>query len=288
MRPLLAMGDLVLDVVARVKDQMEVDTDTPGQIRSTPGGSAANVAVWTARLGGPVRFVGRVGNDLLGRALVYDLQQEGVETFVRLDEINPTAVLILFSQGTQRHMMVPSGANHFFDLEDVPVEAIRSAGWIHLTGYSYFWPATERAAERVMEIARTARVPVSFDPSSAGFIRRRGLMIPAGVQVLVPNLEEAQVLTGCTQASQAAHKLGQTVPIVAVKLGAEGALVQENGLQTLVPAATPPGEVLDTTGAGDAWAAAFLYQLRSGFSAVEAARKANLLAAQVVTRMGAR
>lgn len=288
MKPLLAIGDLVLDVVASVAHQMEVDTDTPGQVRSAPGGSAANMAVWTARLGSPVRFVGRVGNDLLGRALVDDLRQEGVEPFVRLDDSHPTAVLVLFSQGTQRHMMVPSGANHFLDVEDVPVEAVRSAGWVHLTGYSYFWQASARAAQRVLEIARETGTPISFDPSSAGFIRRRGLKVPEGVEVLLPNLEEAQVLTGCMDEGQAARRLGETVPIVAVKLGPKGTLIHDRGVQTLVPPAVPADEVLDTTGAGDAWAAAFVQGLRNGLGAVEAARAANVLGAHVVTRVGAR
>jgi len=288
MKPLLAIGDLVLDVVARVSHQMEVDTDTPGQVRSAPGGSAANVAVWTARLGSPARFVGRVGNDMLGRALVNDLRTEGVDPFVRLDDSNPTAVLVLFSQGTQRHMMVPSGANHFLDVEDVPVQAVQSAGWVHLTGYSYFWQAPIRAAELVVAIARKERIPISFDPSSAGFIRRRGLKVPVGVEVLLPNLEEAQVLTGCADAGQAAKLLGESVPIVAVKLGPQGALVHDRGVQTLVPPAAPEGEVLDATGAGDAWAAAFLHELRNGQNAVEAAHRANRLGSRVVTRLGAR
>ncbi len=288
LKPLLVMGDLVLDVVARVADQMEIDTDTPGQVRSAPGGSAANMAVWTARLGSPVQFVGRVGDDLLGRALVDDLRNEGVEPFVRMDDSNPTAVLVLFSQGTHRHMMVPSGANHFLDLADVPEEAVRSAGWVHLTGYSYFWPATSRAADRIVAIARDAGIPISFDPSSAGFIRRRGLTVPRGVEVLVPNLQEAQVLASCTDASQAANMLGQTVPVVVVKLGPQGALVHDRGVQTLVPPAVPAGEVVDTTGAGDAWAAAFVHAIRSGVGAVEAAQRANALGAHVVTQMGAR
>jgi ribokinase len=75
---------------------------------------------------------------------------------------------------------------------------------------------------------------------------------------------------------------------VAVKLGPEGALIHDRGVQTLVPPAVPAGEVLDTTGAGDAWAAAFLHRVRNGVGAVEAARAANILGAHVVTRMGAR
>lgn len=278
----------MLDVIAQVDGSLESDTDTPGDVASAPGGSAANFAVWTARLGSPVRFAGRVGDDLLGRALAADMGQEGVESYIALDPARPTAVLVLLAEGTHRHMMIPRGANHFLDVGDIPVEAVRTAGWVHLKGYSFFWEATTRAAEHVLAIAREAAIPISFDPSSAGFIRRRGLRVPEGVQVLTPNADEALALTGCTDIDQAARLLGETVPLVAVKLGAEGALLCQNGTLTRVPAAPLDGPVVDTVGAGDAWDAAFIKALRENRAPAGAALIANRLAAQIVTRMGAR
>lgn len=138
MLPLFTFGDLVLDVIAQSESHLEHDTDTPGEVRSAPGGSDANFATWYARLGGSCRFAGRVGDDLLGRALRDHLQAEGVEPFITLDPQHPTAVLVLFTQGSQRHMMVPSGASHFLEPVDLPESAIRSAGWLHITGYSFF------------------------------------------------------------------------------------------------------------------------------------------------------
>ncbi|MDB4896421.1 MAG: putative sugar kinase [Firmicutes bacterium] len=288
MLPLFTFGDLVLDVVARVEGHMDMDTDTEGEVRPAPGGSAANFAVWAARLGAAVRFAGRVGDDMLGRALVADLRRERVEPFVVHDPERPTAVLVLFAQGTQRHMMVPRGANHHFSAADVPEEALRTAGWLHVTGYSFFWEATTTAAERALDLAREAGIPVSFDPSSAGFIRRRGLKLPAGVQVMLPNLDEALALTGAATPEAAALRLGETAPLVAVKLGPEGALLCEQGRLTHVPPAVPDGPVLDTTGAGDCWGAAFITALRDGLEPGAAAVIANRLAARVVARMGAR
>jgi sugar/nucleoside kinase (ribokinase family) len=288
MLPLFTFGDLVLDVVARVDGLMAADTDTPGDVASSPGGSAANFAVWTARLDVPVRFAGRVGNDLLGRALVDDLRREGVAPSVVLDPQRPTAVLVLFSEGTQRHMMVPRGANHYLDEGDIPTSALRSAGWLHVTGYSFFWEATSRAAERALTIAREAGIPISFDPSSAGFIRRHGLTVPAGTQVLLPNREEALTMTGAATAEEAALQLAATVPLVAVKLGPEGALLCQEGRLTHVPAVPVESPVIDVTGAGDAWGAAFITLIRRGWEPQAAAGAANGLAARVVTRMGAR
>ncbi len=288
MRPLFTFGDLVFDVVARVESSLDRDTDTPGEVFSAPGGSAANFAVWTARLGGAVSFASRVGDDLIGRALVEDLRKEGVQAHVVLDSVHPTAVLVLFAEGPQRHMMVPRGANHYLDAADLPEQALREAGWLHLTGYSYFWEATRRAADAALAAARELQIPVSFDPSSAGFIRRHGLTVPDGVQVIIPNLDEALALTGCASAASAARKLGEQVPLVAVKLGAQGALICQNGQLTQVEPAEPGAPVVDTTGAGDAWGACFILGLRRGLDATSAAAEANRLGAKVVTRMGAR
>jgi sugar/nucleoside kinase (ribokinase family) len=286
--PLFTFGDLVLDVVARPAGPLAPDTDTEGDVIPAPGGSAANFAVWAARLGAPVRFAGRVGDDLLGRALVDDLRREGVEPYVVHDPVRPTAVLVLLAEGTQRHMMVPRGANHHFSPADLPEEAIRTSGWLHVTGYSFFWPAAAEGAERALAVAREAGLPISFDPSSAGFIRKRGLKLPAGLQLLLPNLEEALALTGAASPEDAARLLGEAVPLVVVKLGPEGALLCQGGALTRVPPAVPDGPVVDTTGAGDCWGAAFVTALRQGAAPAEAAAGANRLAARVVARMGAR
>lgn len=295
MRPLFTFGDLVLDVVASAEGTLDRDTDTPGEVRSAPGGSAANFAVWSRRVGGSVRFVSRVGDDLLGRALAEDMRREGVECRIALDPARPTAVLVLFRDGTQRHMMVPLGANHFLDETDIPAEWVRTAGWVHVTGYSYFWAATRRAAERVVALARESGVPLSFDPSSAGFIRRRGLTIPDGARVLLPNRDECLMLAGLAPeeaadaaVEAAARRLSERCPLVAVKLGPDGALLAQEGRIVRVPPAQPDGPVLDATGAGDAWGAAFIYELRCGVPPEEAARRANWLGARVVTRVGAR
>ncbi|HYF77413.1 MAG TPA: sugar kinase [Symbiobacteriaceae bacterium] len=288
MDPLFTFGDLVLDVVARVDDQLAADTDTPGDVMSAPGGSAANLAAWTARLGDPVRFACRVGDDMLGRALVEDMRREGVEPFAVTDPQHPTAVLVLFAQGTQRHMMVPRGANHYLDADDIPPRALQTSGWLHVTGYSFFWEATGRAAQHALALAREARIPISFDPSSAGFIQRHGLEVPEGVQVILANHEEALALTGATSPGDAAHELGRKVPIVAVKLGPAGALICQNGELTHIPAAELEGPVLDTVGAGDAWGATFISLLRRGWEPARAAEAANRLAALTVTRKGAR
>lgn len=278
----------MLDVVARVEGELEADTDTPGTVASSPGGSAANFAAWTARLGSVCRFACRVGDDLVGRVLVDDLRREGVEVHAAYDPVWPTAVLVLLAQGRQRHMLTPDGASHRFEPEDLPLDRLRSAGWLHLTAYSFFWPGPRRAAETALALAIAERVPVSLDLSSAGFIRRQGLALPQEIGVVIANRDEALVLTGCDEVEDAARWLAERAQVAAVKLGAQGALICERGMVTQVAPAAPDGPVVDSTGAGDAWGAAFIHNLRRGLSLEAAARRANLLGARVVARLGAR
>lgn len=294
MLPLFAFGDLVFDVVVRLQGALEADTDVPGEVRPGPGGSAANLAVWTARLGRnagtstPVRFVARVGDDMLGHALAADLQAEGVEPLLAFDPVHPTPVLVLMAEGTQRHMIVPEGAQFQLDAADIPDEAVASSGWVHVTGYSLFREKPRRAAFKVLEIARREQLPLSFDPSSAGFIRRHGLELPEGLKLLVPNWEEATELAGAGSPEEVVRRLAPLAEIVAVKLGPEGAILAMGDRVELIGPATLEGPVLDATGAGDSWAATFIHHLRRGAEPVEAARLANQLAARVVTRLGAR
>lgn len=288
MLPLFTFGDLVLDVILRVEGGLERDTDAPGEVRPAPGGSAANLAVWSARVGSAVRFACRVGDDMLGRALIEDMRAEGVEPLVAVDSVYPTPVLVLLAEGTMRHMVVPDGAQFQLDASDIPDEAVATSGWVHVTGYSLFREKPRRAAFKVLEIARQQQIPVSFDPSSAGFIRRHGLELPEGLRLLVPNWEEAVELAGSGTPEEVVRRLAPLAEIVALKLGPEGAILAWGDRIERIGAAALDGPVLDATGAGDSWAACFIHHLRAGAEPVEAARVANQLAARVVTRLGAR
>lgn len=225
---------------------------------------------------------------MLGHALAADLQAEGVEPLLAFDPIYPTPVLVLMAEGTQRHMIVPEGAQFQLDAPDIPDEAVATAGWVHVTGYSLFREKPRRAAFKVLEIARREQIPVSFDPSSAGFIRRHGLELPEGLRLLVPNWEEAQELAGAGTPAEVVRRLAPLAEIVAIKLGPEGAILAWGDRVERVGPAALEAPVLDATGAGDSWAASFIHHLRAGAEPVEAARLANQLAARVVTRLGAR
>lgn len=283
MRRIAVVGDLVLDVSA--EGSRVPDTDSLGRVASHPGGSGANFAVWAARLGRPVRFAGRVGDDLIGRALVADLLGEGVEAHVALDPGRPTTCILVWTSGSQRDMIVGEGATHF--QESLPPGFLDGCSWLHLTGYSFFWPGPEQVARKALALSRERGIPVSLDPSSAGLMQQQKLDVQA--DLFLPNYEEGALLTGITDPLAVAKSLARDFPLVGLKLGPQGAVVASwRGAHYIAPA--DHGPATDPTGAGDAWDAALVTHLadRELESLVAAAIQANDLAARVVTHPGAR
>lgn len=297
---IFVIGDLVLDLVVSAPEGLRYGTDAPGVISPRPGGSAANFATWCTRLGVPTIYAGRVGADPLGRALSDDLREEGVDFRGSLDPEAPSGVILaLVDQNGERSMVISPGANHRFDESDVPEDAVAGAALVHLTGYSFFWEAPRRAARRVLDIARSAGVPISVDPSSVELLRRFGprtfLEEVHGARFFLPNLEEGRLLTGVSDPEEVVNALVHPFPVVGLKLGAEGCLCAirpPGGGAPLVVRAPAEGlgrtGAIDTTGAGDAWDAAFAVEyLRCG-DMQKAASLANRVAAWVVARPGSR
>jgi sugar/nucleoside kinase (ribokinase family) len=186
-------------------------------------------------------------------------------------------------------MYVDRGANASLSAADVD-DAWEGVGWLHLTGYSFFCSESRSAALAVLEHARLQGVPVSVDPSSTGYLRRSGrafLDWVAGVHLLVPNLDEARVLTGEAEPMAAAQALLAYVPEVIMTCGADGAVqVSRDGATIRQPAIEV--QVLDSTGAGDAFCAGVLAARSQGGQVEEQLRRGAELAASCVARLGAR
>ena len=301
---IVTLGDLVMDMTSSTPGGLHHATDTLGGIRANPGGSAANVAAWAARCGAPVRLVVRVGADVLGDALLADLRGDGVEVHAARDPARPTGIiLVLVDESGERSMVVSPGANHSLEAADLPTGLLDGAGLLHLSGYSFFWDAPRGAARRAKEMALAAGLWLSIDPNSVALLRHPGpdafWQEAAGAHILLPNLDEGRLLAGEEEPEAVLEKLARRVPLVALKLGGEGVLLAAGALRLRLPAS--PATAVDTTGAGDAWAAAFLTGLmRRAWQGPghppapteaqlrEAALEANQLAAWVVGRPGAR
>jgi sugar/nucleoside kinase (ribokinase family) len=260
-RRVLVVGDLVDDIVVAPLTDVTHGSDTTATIRRVPGGSAANVAAWLGWHGSPVTFVGRAGRanaDWHAR----ELERLGVRPFVALDPEVPTGtIVLLLDQQAERTMYVDRGANARLAWTDVPVAAWDDVGWLHLTGYSFFDPAVRPVALRLLAEARDRGAPVSVDPSSCAFLEevtpQAFLSWSAGVDVVVANIDEASAMTGLSESSEMAESLSDRYGTAVVKLGSAGALARTAG-GVLRHTGALHADAVDTTGAGDAFAAGFL------------------------------
>jgi sugar/nucleoside kinase (ribokinase family) len=288
---LVVLGDVMVDAVCRLDGPIALGSDAPARIEFGYGGSAANVAAWAAVAPGataaPV-LVGRIGADERGRAAEAELRAVGVETRLAQDPERPTGTcVVLVGPDGERSMVPDPGANDRLAEGDLPDEALLEGAQLHLTGYSLVRDGSRAAARSAIARARERGLGVSVDPSSAALLSPAFLDELGGVGLLLPNAEEAAVLSGEEEAKRAASALARRVPEVVVTLGDGGALWTD-GRELLRVDAEPAPAAVDTTGAGDAFAAGFLVSRLSG-AAPEAALEAGCrLAAAAVRTLGAR
>ena len=301
--PIVAVGDLVWDVLVKPDSLLLPGGDTTGQIQLAPGGSAANVAAWIARCGAPAAFVGAVGRDVFGDLVVDSLAAEGVAMHIhRTGQRDTGVILALIDRAGQRSMVTNQGADFQLLPEDLPEDALRSARHVHITAWSLFTDPPRAAAIRAAQIAHAAGATVSFDPASYQMIREIGhdrfQRYTAGlpVDVLFPNRDEGEALTGERDPRAMARELRQMYPgaVIALKLDRDGCFIAADGHERHYP--STDAKAVDTTGAGDAFDGAFLASyLRDASLAAHderaldaAARLANQVAGWVAARDGAR
>ncbi len=288
----VVVGDLMVDVVAVMSGPVARNSDTPSRITTSGGGSAANVAAWLAHQGVPTSYVGRVGADALGRESVDALTNAGVRAWVGVDEDHSTGTcIVLVEPGGERSMLPDPGANSTLLPADVPPTAFRPGGHLHLSGYTLLNPDSREAGLTALRLAAEARMTLSVDPSSTALLEAVGaarfLGWTQGAHVLIANTQEAAALAGTTDPREAASLLGDTYGEVVVKLGADGALWQQGFIAASAPAERGV-EVVDTTGAGDAFAAGFLAAWLLHPEPETALAAGNRLAATAVGHVGAR
>ncbi|MGZ9930307.1 carbohydrate kinase family protein [Streptomyces sp. NC-S4] len=292
---LLVVGDVVTDVVAIHPEPLAPATDTAARIRTLPGGAGANAACWAARTGtAEVRLLARVGAESARwheRALV----DAGVRPRLVVDAQEPTGTVVaLVGKDAERTFLTDSGASLRLCPADWTPSLLDGAAHLHLSGYLFFADSSRELAAIALRAARDRGVQVSVDPASAGFLAALGpqrfLDAVAGVDVLLPNEDEARLLAGLPDPAdvvRAAAELSRLVPLVVVTRGAAGALIAERGRITAEVEAEP-ALALDSTGAGDAFTGGFLAARLDGADPAGAARAGCRAAALAVTRPGGR
>jgi len=260
----LVVGDVMSDILVRLEAPFARGSDAAARIVERPGGSAASFAVWLAREGVEVEFAGRVGAGDVER-IEAEFRAAGVTAWLKGDAELPTGRLVAVVEPLgERSFLTDRGANDALALDDIPEAALVRADWLHLSGYSFQHPQARGAVRNLMR--RASEIPVSVDPGSAAPLRAMGaenfLSWTAGAAVLFPNADEAAALTGSDDPEAQRERLRGKYPLVAVKRGAAGAeAFTESAFWSV---AAPPTSVIDITGAGDAFAAAFVAGRLSG------------------------
>jgi ribokinase len=252
------------------------------------GGSAANTAVGLARLGCKVGFIGKVGCDREGDLLLKDFRAEEVDTdgTVRAGQGKSGSVLGFVDKKGARALYIDSGVNDTIEFDEINVGYASQARFLHLT--SFVGEKSFQTQKKLLSAVPNS-VKVSFDPGA--LYARKGYAnlepILKKTYVLMPNAIELELLTGETDYCKSADfMVGRGVKIVAVKLGGNGCYVTDGREQHLIKAFKV--KVVDTTGAGDAFCAGFLYGLVNGKSLFECGRLGNFVASRCVMKMGAR
>jgi sugar/nucleoside kinase (ribokinase family) len=310
----LCIGNAIVDVIAATDDaflQAEgldkgsmrlIDAEEATRLygkmgpgREISGGSAGNTAAGIAMLGGKAGFVGQVADDQLGEVYAHDVRSIGVEftTPTLPAGTMPTArSLVLVTPDAQRTMNTFLGAAQYLDTAKLDESQVRDAAILYLEGYLYD-PETPRAAmERAIEVAHQAGRRVAFTLSDSFCVDRHRdgfnqLIDDRKVDILFANEDEIVSLTGESGFDAAVESASKRVKLLVVTRSEQGAIAVENGRRVDVPA-EPVAQVVDTTGAGDLFAAGFLAGIAQGRDLEQSLRIGAIAAAEVISHYGAR
>jgi ribokinase len=285
----IGFGALNVDRLFRV-DRLakEEEESFIKDVTESCGGSAANATVGLARLGCKTGYIGEVANDREGDLLINDFQRENVDTraVICSDKGRSGLVMGFVDKAGARALYINSGVNDLIKFDEVNVEYASKARFLHLS--SFVGEESFRSQKKLLdELPEDVRI--SFDPGA--LYARKGFggleSIIKRTYVLMPNSAELELLTGETDYCRGAdYMIGKGARIVAVKLGGSGCYVTDGRERLLIEPFRV--EVVDTTGAGDAFCAGFLYGLLREKNLYECGRLGNFVASRCVMKIGAR
>ena len=306
------VGHAIVDTEAQVEDLLLtnhgvdkgimtlVSTDTQArlldglngrQLLNAAGGSAANTMVGVAQLGGRAFFVGKIGADMQGAFYRESMAEAGVDFEVDPVEGEATgSCLILVTPDGERSMQTSLGASSRMASADIDTERLAASRIAYVEGYLYGSPTGAEAAELTMRTAAAAGIKVSLSLSDPGmaahFLDPFRQAAKRYVDILFCNEHEAEIYAGGGSRQERLRAAGEDVPLVFMTCGGDGSMVYDSGTITEVKGHAVP--VVDTTGAGDAFAAGTLFGLTQGMGPVDAARLGSFTSARIVTQLGPR
>jgi sugar/nucleoside kinase (ribokinase family) len=309
----IAIGNAIVDVMAPCSDELieelglakggmtliDADQardlyDAMGPAREISGGSAANTLAGLSALGAQCAFVGQVADDQLGQVFAHDIRAVGIDfdTPAREGEPPTARCLIFVTPDGQRTMNTFLGASQFLPAAALDEEAVGGASILYLEGYLWDPEEPRAAMRRAIEAARGAGRKVAFTLSDAFVISRHGddfraLIADGLIDILFANKSELAALTGEDDFDAGLARLAPHVPTLVVTRSEEGAVAIHDGERAEV-AAEPIAKVVDTTGAGDLFAAGFLAGQVKGRDLATCLRMGSIAAAEIISHYGAR
>ena len=253
------------------------------------GGSSLNAIRSLAALGSKTVFAGMIGNDDFGDKIKNRLHELGIVAKLVVSKTATTGTcLILITPDGERTMNTNLGASRLFDETLVPEEELAEAKVFHFCGYQWDTDGQKQAIRNAIAVAERSQTLVSFDAADPFVCERNGAdfrsLIHEDADLVFANREEARILFGSPE--KAADDIARHGATAVIKLGADGALLARGDVRVHVR--PEPTKVIDTTGAGDMFAAGFLFGYCQGLPLELAGRMAAILAADVISRVGAK
>ena len=289
----LCIGDVMLDVITKIAvmpDKINYGSDTPSKISTHGGGAAGNVASWLTRTDARATIVGHVGDDAAGSALMSEFDALGVHhENLMVDKGSSGVVVVLVDPTGERTMFPDNGANSGLHIGDLP--ELDGYNAVYLSGYSPLDPLSRPGVLAMITRIKEAGLPIYFDPASVGGMMEVSLdEVKSWIRlmdVILLNEEEAIYLTGETDSEKALESLLHDCETVVIKRGSQGAIGKTRG-SILVSVPATSTDVVDTTGAGDSFAAGFIAHYTTTKNMQHGLEAGAAVAARCVAIVGAR
>ena len=289
----LCIGDVMLDVIARINvspQKINFGSDTASQISTSSGGAAGNVAAWLTRTDARSTIVSHVGDDPAGAAIVAEFDALGVNRgdLVIPGETSGVVVVLVDSSG-ERTMFPDKGANSRLTVTDLPDLGAFQA--VYVSGYALLNPLARDGVLAMIEKIKADGLPIYFDPASVGSMKdvtdKELHTWFSMMDILLLNEEESIYLTGSVDIERALDYLLDFSQVVVIKRGSAGAIAKARGFDSIsLPAVAT--SVIDTTGAGDSFAAGFIASYSKNHDLTAALQAGGELAAGCVAIVGGR
>ncbi len=310
---LCAIGNAIVDVLAHASDAfLQAEQVTKGgmtlidekradelygkmgQAVEASGGSAANTVAGYASLGGKAAYMGKVRDDQLGKIFRHDMQALGVTFITPPAHEGPSTArcLVLVTPDAQRSMSTYLGAATNFGPKDLDPALIRNAQVTYLEGYLFDKPAAQQAFFEAVRIASHAERKLALTLSDSFCVTRHKQafhnLINSGVDIVFANQHELLELTGAADVETGIASLQDVCPLLVTTMSEKGAIIAARGFDLVRVPAMPVSKLIDSTGAGDQFAAGFLYGLTTGKDLYTCGQLGALAAAEVISHFGPR